>query len=99
MFEFAGNSRFFNSRSHCQLERKFSEHLGSCDDQWDIQILHLWDCVPAPTPQWKHLPDGQFQNVQTGKYLAVREDSSENGTVLHIWDCHPGQTEKWSFER
>ncbi len=52
---------------------------------------------PAPTQQWKHLPDGQFQNVQTGKCLAVREDSSENGTVLHIWDCHPGQTEKWSF--
>ena len=48
MFEFAGNSRFFNSRSHCQLE-------------------------------WKHLPDGQFQNVQTGKCLTVREDSSENG--------------------
>lgn len=68
MSEFAGNSRFFNSRSHCQLE-------------------------------WKHLPDGQFQNVQTGKCLAVREDSSENGTVLHIWDCHPGQTEKWSFGR
>lgn len=63
----------------------------------DTQILHLWDCVPAPTQQWKHLPDGQFQNVQTGKCLAVREDSSENGTVLHIWDCHPGQTEKWSF--
>ena len=59
--------------------------------------VHLWDCVPAPTQQWKHLPDGQFQNVQTGKCLAVREDSSENGTVLHIWDCHPGQTEKWSF--
>ena len=61
--------------------------------------VHLWDCVPAPTQQWKHLPDGQFQNVQTGKCLAVREDSSENGTVLHIWDCHPGQTEKWSFGR
>ncbi|WP_399497095.1 RICIN domain-containing protein [uncultured Actinomyces sp.] len=49
--------------------------------------------------EWKRLPDGQFQNVQTGKCLAVREDSSENGTVLHIWDCHPRQTEKWSFGR
>nr|WP_299060101.1 RICIN domain-containing protein [uncultured Actinomyces sp.] len=61
--------------------------------------IHLWDCVPAPTQEWRQLSGGQLQNVATGKCLAVREDSSENGTVIHLWDCHSGQTEKWSFER
>ena len=61
--------------------------------------IHLWDCVPAPTQEWRQLSGGQLQNVATGKCLAVREDSSENGTVIHLWDCHSGQTEKWSFKR
>lgn len=59
--------------------------------------VQLYDCNGTGAQQWRHQPNGELVNTNSGRCLDATGPSSANGTRLQIWDCTDGANQQWNL--